>query len=339
MSTENQELDAEVIVVGGGNAGFTAAHAARERGRSVILLEAGSDDSAGGNSFYTAGATRIVHNGIDDLTDLVEADDRHSVSEVPPYSKDEYIADLVRVTEGRTDLELADVLAEESHSTLSWLKSLGLKYRLMYERQAYERPDGSYLFWGGLHVGNVDGGQGLIADHTAVAKRMGTDVRYGHRATELLVEDGQVRGVSAETPDGTVTLRAESIVLTAGGFEADAEIRAEHMGERWANAKVRGTPLNKGDMLRAALDLGAARGGDWSSATASSGTRSPRRTNRTGNSRTVHPGSPTTSAFLSTTRAQRFLDEGADFRNYTYAKYGKVILEQPDSTAYQIFDR
>ncbi|TSI15533.1 FAD-dependent tricarballylate dehydrogenase TcuA [Brevibacterium aurantiacum] len=339
MSTENQELDAEVIVVGGGNAGFTAAHAARERGRSVILLEAGSDGSAGGNSFYTAGATRIVHNGIDDLTDLVEADDRHPVSEVPPYSKDEYIADLVRVTEGRTDLELADVLAEESHSTLRWLKSLGLKYRLMYERQAYERPDGSYLFWGGLHVGNVDGGQGLIADHTEVATQMGTDVRYGHRATELLVEDGQVRGVSAETPDGVVTLRAESIVLTAGGFEANAEMRAEHMGERWANAKVRGTPLNKGDMLRAALDLGAARGGDWSTchsvqwdAFTPKNESNRELTNRL-TRQSYHLG------VLVNNEGQRFLDEGADFRNYTYAKYGKVILEQPDSTAYQIFDR
>ncbi|WP_227492498.1 FAD-dependent tricarballylate dehydrogenase TcuA [Brevibacterium sp. CFH 10365] len=339
MNMDNRELDAEVIVVGAGNAGFSAAHAARERGRTVILLEAGSEETAGGNSFYTAGATRIVHDGLKDLSDLVEADERHSVSEVPPYSKDEYIADLLRVTEGRTDLELADILAEESHSALSWLKSLGLKYRLMYERQAYERPDGSYLFWGGLHVGNVDGGQGLIADHTAVAKKMGTDIRYEHRATGLLVEDGRVRGVIVDTPDGTVTLRAESLVLTAGGFEANPEMRADHLGERWANAKVRGTPHNQGDMLNAALDVGASRGGDWETchsvqwdAFTPQNESNRELTNRL-TRQSYHLG------VLVNNQGRRFLDEGADFRNYTYAKYGKVILEQPDSIAYQIFDR
>lgn len=339
MNKENRGLDAEVIVVGAGNAGFSAAHAARERDRSVILLEAGSKETAGGNSFYTAGATRIVHDGLQDLSDLVEADERHSVSEVPPYSKDDYIGDLLRVTEGRTDLELAGVLADESHSALTWLKSLGLKYRLMYERQAYERPDGSYLFWGGLHVGNVDGGQGLIADHTAVAEKLGTDIRYEHRATDLLVEDGRVCGVIVDTPDGTVTLRAESVVLTAGGFEANPEKRAEYLGERWANAKVRGTPHNQGDMLSAALDLGAARGGDWETchsvqwdAFTPQNESNRELTNRL-TRQSYHLG------VLVNNQGQRFLDEGADFRNYTYAKYGKVILEQPDSIAYQIFDR
>jgi tricarballylate dehydrogenase len=186
--TEN----ADVIVVGGGNAGFTAAHAAAVRGRKVILLEKGNEDMAGGNSFYTAGATRIAHSGLADLLDWVEPDERHDRTEVPPYSADEYAADLAKVTEGRNDPDLTKVLVEESQPTLRWLNSLGLKYRLMYERQAFERPDGSYLFWGGLHVGNVGGGEGLIADHTRVAAELGIDVRYGHAAQSLIVENGRV---------------------------------------------------------------------------------------------------------------------------------------------------
>ena len=75
---------------------------------------------------------------------------------------------------------------------MRWLHRLGLRYRLMYERQAYERPDGSYLFFGGLHIGNVGGGQGLIADHTRVAEQLGVEVRYATTATDLLVEDGRV---------------------------------------------------------------------------------------------------------------------------------------------------
>ena len=257
--------DADVIVVGGGNAGFSAAHAAAERGRSVIVLERGEGPTAGGNSFFTAGATRIAHEGLEQLQEFVEADERHGASTVPPYSPQDYLDDLERVTEGRNDPELSAVLVAEAQPTLRWLAGLGLKYRLMYERQAYSRPDGSFLFWGGLHVGNVGGGEGLIADHTAVAERLGEDVRYGHRARELVVEDGRVVGVVAEHDGQRVTLRAESVVLAAGGFESDAALRAEHLGERWAAAKVRGTAFNVGDMIRAGLDVGAAKGGDWSS--------------------------------------------------------------------------
>src|SRR5699024_662186 len=100
----------DVVVIGGGNAGFTAVHAAATRGRKVMLLERGTDDMAGGNSFYTAGATRIVHDGLEDLQDLVEPDPRHDRTVVPPYSAEEYRADLEKVTEGRNDPDLTDVL-------------------------------------------------------------------------------------------------------------------------------------------------------------------------------------------------------------------------------------
>ena len=152
ISTARQDIDADVIVIGGGNAGFSAAHAAAERGRKVILLERGEGDRAGGNSYFTAGATRIAHGGLEDLKDLVEFDERHENTVVPPYSADEYRADLERVTEGRTDARMAEILVNESADALRWLKSLGLKYRLMYERQAYKRPDGSYLFLSLIHI-------------------------------------------------------------------------------------------------------------------------------------------------------------------------------------------
>ncbi|MFJ6114591.1 FAD-dependent tricarballylate dehydrogenase TcuA [Agrococcus sediminis] len=329
----------DVIVVGGGNAGFAAAHAAAERGRKVLLLERGQEDMAGGNSFYTAGATRIDHDGLDDLQDLVEPDERHDRTEVPPYSSQEYLDDLLKVTEGRTDRAMAEVLVTESQAAVRWLHGLGLKYRLMYERQAYDRPDGSYLFWGGLHVGNVGGGEGLIADHTAVAQRLGTEVRYGVRARSLIVEGGRVVGVRATDDTGAEhELRAESVILAAGGFESSPDWREEHLGEGWANAKVRGTPYNVGDMLAAALEVGAAKGGDWSTchsvqwdAGAEDNESNRELTNRL--TRQSYP-----LGIIVNRDGQRFLDEGADFRNYTYAKYGREILKQPGSIAWQIFD-
>lgn len=330
--------DADVIVVGGGNAGFSAAHAAAERGRSVIVLERGEGATAGGNSFFTAGATRIAHEGLPQLQEFVEADDRHATTTVPPYSAQDYLDDLERVTEGRNDAELSAVLVDQAQPTLRWLAGLGLRYRLMYERQAYARPDGSFLFWGGLHVGNVGGGEGLVADHTAVAARLGEDVRNGHRALELLVENGAVVGVVAEHHGERLELRAQSVVLAAGGFEADAALRAEHLGERWAAAKVRGTAFNVGDMIRAGLAVGAAKGGDWS--TCHSVQWDAFHPENEGNleltNRLTRQSYPL--GILVNTEGRRFLDEGADFRNYTYAKYGKVILEQPGSLAFQVFD-
>lgn len=333
-----QVLETDVVVVGGGNAGFTAAHAARERGRRVILLEAGQADMAGGNSFYTAGATRITHEGLDDLRSWLEPDDRWATTIVPPYSADDYRADLEKVTEGRNDPALTDVLVAEVTDTLRWLHDKGLKYRLMYERQAYERPDGSFLFWGGLHVGNVGGGEGLIADHTRAALDAGVDLRYGHRAADLIVEGGRVVGVTAITAEGEVEVRAESVILTAGGFEANAEMREKYLGEGWSHAKVRGTPYNQGDMLRAALAIGAGRGGDWETCHSVQwdAFTATNESNRELTNRLTRQSYPL--GIIVNRDGERFLDEGADFRNYTYAKYGREILRQPGSVAYQVFD-
>ncbi|MGJ9403543.1 FAD-dependent tricarballylate dehydrogenase TcuA [Arthrobacter sp. KK5.5] len=335
----HQITHADVIVVGGGNAGFSAAHAAAERGRSVVLLEKGEADMAGGNSYYTAGATRISHDGFEGIRDVVEPDDRHPLTEVPPYSPEEYAADLAKVTNGKNYSDLTQVLVTESQPTLRWLHGLGLKYRLMYERQAYERPDGGYLFWGGLHIGNVGGGEGLIADHTRVAHELGIDVRYGHDVTGLLVENGKVVGAEFTDSNGQAgQLRSESVVLAAGGFETNPELRREHLGEGWENAKVRGTPYNNGSLLQAALDLGAAPGGDWSTCHSVQwdAFTEKNESNRELTNRLTRGGYPL--GIIVNTEGRRFLDEGADFRNYTYAKYGAEILKQPGSIAYQVFD-
>lgn len=325
----------DVIVVGGGNAGFTAAHAASARGRRVVLLERGEADEAGGNSFYTAGATRIPHGGLDDLRPIIDPDDRHDRSTVPPYSEDDFRSDLVKVTEGRNDPELTEVLVSEARSTVEWLASLGLKYRLMYERQAYDRPDGTFLFWGGLHIGNVGGGEGLIADHTRVARDEGVDIRYGQHVTGLVIEDGRVVGV--HLADGS-DLHAESVIIAAGGFESSPELREAELGTGWANAKVRGTPFNTGELLTAALDLGAARGGDWSTCHSVQwdAFTAHNESNRELTNRLTRQSYPL--GIIVNRDGERFLDEGADFRNYTYAKYGREILAQPGSVAWQLFD-
>ncbi|PPL17197.1 FAD-dependent tricarballylate dehydrogenase TcuA [Microterricola pindariensis] len=335
----NRQNSADVIIVGGGNAALTAAIAAATRGRRVRVLERAPKGLDGGNSYYTAGATRMVHNGLDDLLQLVEADDRHPSTVAPPYSAADYTADIVKVTNGRNDTELTRVLVEEIRPTMDWLHSLGMRYRLMYERQAYSRPDGTHLFWGGLHVGNVGGGVGLVETATAIAIKHGVRIEYGMEVTDLIVESGHVVGVRVRGEDGTETEEfAESVILGAGGFEANAEMRRTYLGEGWENAKVRGTPFNTGGLLEAALRIGAARGGDWHSCHSVQwdAFNPENESNRELTNRLTRQSYPL--GIIVNKDGRRFLDEGEDFRNYTYAKYGKVILQQPDSTAWQIFD-
>ena len=328
--------ETDVVVIGGGNAGFSAAHAAVERGRRVLLLEKGDPELAGGNSYFTAGAVRIAHDGLDDVADLLDPDDRHAVTVLPPYPAAAFLADMAKVTEGRNDPELTEALVAQSQDTLRWLHGKGLRYRLMYERQAYPDAQGRQVFWGGLAVGSTGGGKGLVEQHTEAAQKAGVEIRYGTRALDLL-PDGP--GVTWEDSAGrTGTVRAESVVLAAGGFEADADLRRRHLGEGWQRAKVRGTPLNTGDMLTAALAAGAVPHGDWGTchSVAWDAWFPGNEGDRELTNQLTRSGYPL--GIVVNNRGERFLDEGSDFRNYTYAKYGARILAQPDGVAFQLFD-
>lgn len=330
----------DVVVVGGGNAGFSAAHAAAERGRRVVVLEKGEREEAGGNSYYTAGAFRFSHAGLEDIADLLDPDERLALADVPAYDVAAFEADMRKVTEGRNDPQLTATLAGESQEALRWLHGKGLRFRLMFERQSYlDEGSGRYVFWGGLAVGSTDGGKGLMTQHRAAAEAAGVEVHYGIRARDLVVEDGRVIGVTWHDASGSAgEVRGDSVVLAAGGFEADAQMRREHLGPGWDLAKVRGTPLNTGDMLRAALAVGAAPYGDWSTchSVAWDAAHADNESNRTLTNQLTRSGYPL--GIVVNRRGQRFIDEGADYRNYTYAKYGAQILRQPGGTAFQIFD-
>lgn len=333
MAVEESRYD--VVVVGAGNAAFCAAHAARARGLRVVMVEKAPADELGGNSYYTAGAFRVAYDGIDDLRSLLDPESLGLLPKtvVPPYPKDAYYADMQRVTEGRCDPVLTEVLVENSATILDWLHGVGLRFRLLHERQAYI-SDGVYHFFGGVTLGTVDGGQGLVEQHLAAARGSGTEVRCGSPVTDLLLTDGRVCGVRC----GEEILSAGAVVLAAGGFEADPQMRKHHLGDGWENAYVRGTPHNTGEVLRMAIDAGADAHGDWSSChSVQWDAGAPR--NR--GSR-VHTNQFTRQSYpigiVVNRQGERFIDEGLDFRNLTYAKYGKEILRQPGGRAVQIFD-
>jgi tricarballylate dehydrogenase len=330
----------DVVVVGGGNAGFCAAHAARQRGASVVLLEKSPPEEAGGNSYYTAGAFRIAYDSLDDLVPLLDpiTVERLARTVVPPYPGSAFRDDMDRITGGRCDPVLTDLLVSRSMGTMRWLRKIGLRFRLMYERQAYE-SGGSWVFFGGVPLGSVDGGRGLIAQHTAAATTAGIVIRYGASMTGLRADPASgVSGVTYRSGSTNVEIRTRAVVLAAGGFEADPERRRIHLGDGWEDALVRGTPTNTGEVLDIAIAAGAAMAGEWSGchsvawdagAPAAGGER--RLTNQL--TRQSYP-----LGIVVNRRGERFVDEGADFRNFTYAKYGREILAQPGGRAFQLFD-
>lgn len=331
-------LSTDIVIIGAGNAAMCAAHAARDEGKQVLVLEAASQNQAGGNSYFTAGATRIVHDGLDSIRDILEADSRHDRTVVPPYSASEYAADLSKVTNGKNDQILTEILVSRISDDIRWLHSKGLKYRLMYERQAYATNDGEYLFWGGLHIGNVDGGAGLVRDHFRAAKASNTKILYGARATSLINSGDTISGVTFEQNGKNYTVSAKSTVIASGGFEASPDMRARYLGPQWRRAITRGTPYNTGTLLQNAIDFGAAEGGDWSSchATQWDAEFEENESNYEFTNRLTRQSYPL--GILVNRQGERFLDEGADFRNFTYAKYGREVLMQPGSVAWQIFD-
>jgi tricarballylate dehydrogenase len=225
---------------------------------------------------------------------------------------------------------MARVLVADSGPAVRWLRERGLRFRLLYERQSYA-VDGRHRFWGGLALGTADGGQGLMAQHRAAAERSGIELRHGAAVVNLLAEGGVVLA-------GGEKLRARAVVLAAGGFEASPRLRAAYLGPNWDVAKVRGTPHNTGEVLEAALAHGAQAYGHWSGCHAiqwdadAPATGDRELTNRF--SRQSYPVGLVVNA-----RGERFLDEGADFRNYTYARYGAEVLRQPEGIAAQVFDQ
>jgi tricarballylate dehydrogenase len=329
----------DVVVAGAGNAAFCAALAARERDRRVLMLEKAPRAWIGGNTYFTAGAFRTTFSGVEDLSPILDdvAEEQLARTELPPYTEDDFVADMNRVTEDCCDDELTNILASEAADAVGWLHEKGIRWRLMYDRQSFE-VGGKRRFWGGLVLGTVGGGRGLVQQHLATATRSGIEVRCERAVTGLLRSaSGTVTGVVCDGPEGREEIEAGAVVLACGGFEANARMRERYLGPDWGPAKVRGTPYNTGEGLQAALDSGAQPYGNWGGchAIAWDAAAPPTGDRELTNlfSKQSYPVGIVVNA-----EGRRFVDEGADFRNYTYAKYGAEILRQPGAVAYQLFD-
>jgi tricarballylate dehydrogenase len=333
------DQSADVIVVGAGNAAFCAALAAEEQGAKVQMLEAAPEEESGGNSRFTAGSIRVVYNGVDDIKALVPDLTTAEIdsTDFGIYTAAQFFDDMARVTAHRADPDLVELLVTLSFPTLNWLREKGVRLIPIYGRQAF-KIEGKFKFWGGLTVEVVGGGPGLVAMLTAAAKKRNIGIRYQTRALDLLYDGNSVEGVRVRDGGAVRELRAKSVVLACGGFEANPEWRTRYLGPGWDLAKVRGSRFNTGDGMRMALQIGASPCGNWSGCHAVQWEMNAPEFGDLAVGDQFQKHSYPFGILINAT-GKRFVDEGADFRNYTYAKYGRVVLEQPGQFAWQIFDQ
>ena len=329
----------DVIVVGAGNAAMCAALSARETGASVLVLERAPEEEHGGNSTFTAGGMRFAYAGVEDLRKVMPDLTREEIARTDfgTYTEDQFFDDMGRITEYRTDPDMAELLITKSLETMIWMRSKGVKFQPIYGRQAF-KVEGRFKFWGGMTVESWGGGPGLVQALHTRAKQEGIDVLHNARAMSLIHDDDGTHGVIARVNGKTTELRGNSVVLACGGFQANSEWRSRYLGPNWELAKVRGTRFNTGDGIRMAIDAGAMPWGHWSGCHAVGWDRNapPFGDLAVGDGFQKHSYP---FGIMVNANGERFVDEGADFRNYTYAKYGRVILNQPQQFAWQIFDQ
>jgi tricarballylate dehydrogenase len=330
-------VDFDIVVVGAGVSGLSAALAAHDCGARVAVLEYAPKEHRGGNTAYAAGSIRFSYQGVDDLLTVIPdlTPDEVENTDFGHYTQ-KYYDDMERVTEGRAIPELAETLIEKSLSTAQWLRGKGVHFLPNYSRQAY-REGMKQKFRGGSPVEISGGGHGLVDALFTASARAGIPVFYETRGVALLVEGGSVTGIRVADQSGERALRAKAVVLATGGFESNAEWRARYLGPGWDLAKVRGTRFNTGDGLRMALDIGASAVGHWSGCHAVAWDLSAPEFGDLSVGNDFKKDSFQYCVMVNAD-GERFLDEGADFRNFVYAKNGAIILRQPRQFAWQIFD-
>lgn len=300
----------DVLVIGGGNAGLCAALSAADRGKRVLLLERAPWEFRGGNSKYTRDI-RCCQNP-----------DKYASG---TYEDAEFLEDVVRVTGGTTNTELAKKVIADSWGMPKWMESQGVKWQKALR--------------GTLHLSRtnrffIGGGKALVNTYYNTAVKKGVRVMYDATVEEIRFDDGRFSSATVANADGRLQVTAGAVVVASGGFEANLEWLGEYWGSAVDNFIIRGSRFNDGSLLRILFRNGAHRIGDPKQFhSIAVDARSPR---SEGGIVTRIDSLP--FGIVVNKRGKRFYDEGEDLWPKRYAIWGKLIAEQPDQLAFSIFD-
>lgn len=327
----------DVVVVGTGNAALCAAISARESGANVLIVEKAPKEKKGGNSFFTDGAIRFPYGNIENLENIVPEINKETIH-LPSYNKEDFYADLTHVTNHQTDTSLSIHLINHAYNTILWMKKQGVEFELN-ENQYFKR-NGMLQFWGGLPVKTKNKGIGLIDSLIEKVSQKGIHIQYQSKATRLEKIDNKISGIYIESKNKkTQKIKTNAVILACGGFEANKVKRVKYLGKEWENAIVRGTEYNTGDGIAMALEVGARKKGQYNGCHAHTTDYNAPSTGDFNKPGDIYKKSSYPLGIIVNTEGNRFVDEGADFRNYTYAKYGKETLKQPNQIAFQLYDK
>jgi tricarballylate dehydrogenase len=301
----------DVVVAGGGNAALCAAITARQAGASVLLVESAPKAFRGGNSRHTRNLRAMHDQPNEVLTDA--------------YKEDEYWDDLLRVTGGQTDENLARMTIRASSNVFGFMKQAGVRFQ----------PS----LTGTLNLGRTNafflgGGKALVNAYYLTAEKLGIEILYDTEVISMNMEDGSVRSIDITYKGFPETIHARCVVASSGGFQANLDWMREYWGDAVDNFVIRGTPYNRGRVLKNLLSQGVATVGDPTQCHAVAlDARAPK-----------FDGGITTRldsvpySIVVNRNGDRFYDEGEDVWPKRYAIWGRLIAQQPGQIAYSICD-
>ena len=303
--------EVDVLVVGGGNAALCAAIAARRKGASVQIVESAP-------KFYRGGNTRHTRN-------MRCAHDAATAWLTGPYSEHEFFEDLLQVTGGETDRDLARMMIRESKPMLDWIQQQGVRFQPSL---------GGTLSLGRTNSFFLGGGRAMLNALYRTAAELDIAVTYEAEVVGLNIAVGEFHSAEIRRGDIVETVQAGALVAAAGGFEANIDLLKQHWGQRAENFLIRGTPYNRGNVLRMLIDAGVEPVGDPTQCHAVAiDARAPK-----------FDGGIITRldcvvfGIVVNRESQRFYDEGQDFWPKRYAIWGRLVADQPDQIAYIVFD-
>jgi tricarballylate dehydrogenase len=301
----------DVLVIGGGNAALAAALSARESGASVLVLEGAPKDYRGGNSRHTRDM-RCMH-------------DAPTAVMTGIYSEDDFLKDILSVTGGHTNEPLARMTIRASSACTDWMKGYGVRFQSAL---------GGTIQLGRTNAFFLGGGKAMMNAYYAAAERNGIRVVYNAEVVDLDVVDGTFRSASVLMDGKPVKVVAKAVVAASGGFESDLAWLKEAWGPAADNFLIRGTPYNKGKVLKRLLALGVDSVGDAKQGhIVAVDARAPKF-----DGGIVSRLDCVSLGIVVNKNGERFYDEGEDFWPKRYAIWGRLVAEQPDQIGHCIID-
>ena len=328
---EQNNYNFDLIVVGCGIAGLSAAVAALQKGLKVAILERAPIEERGGNTRYTESYWRMKsHDEVSD--DFEERFANNAGGYIDPELTKDWIkpysdwSGILRA-QSSTDPELISALAREAPRALKWLETFGVKFDFL--------PN-YFISQSTTRIAPVGGGLALIDALSKFAERFSNQIYFFYETTaqELIIsKSGDLAGVLAITKNNkSQNFVAKNVVLASGGFEGNPEMLSRYLGPKsqFIRPVAKGGYFNRGEGIRMALKIGAAPAGDFGSFHAQP--VDP----RCGESEAVvlHFNYGVLINKLGT----RFTDEGIGMIDVFYEPITREILDQPEGIAYAFFD-